>query len=233
MSSFALLSLGALVPAAFALPVPQAIGTGLMDSYGWPAGAATLGGLSSSITTEGGGYSSAGPPKSGGYGLGNNNGGYPYPRPSNNNGFGWQNNNNNGEYGWGYPRGGETSTTVTTSGPGITTPYNKRSADVPSSDGERFAGYTKGRDGQPRPGLTNGRGPITGLSHPPPSSASLGSLTSSITLEGHSHSKRQIATDLGGDGIEGQNEAGQISIPLGGGAFAALSGLESGLTLEG
>jgi hypothetical protein len=175
-----------------------------------------MGGLTSSITTGDGGFSSAGPPRPNCRPWQDGCGGYNYPSNNNGGGWGWKGNggNNNGwpynnnDNGWnnGY-QGGETSTIVTTSGPGGITgssqSYNKvKRHDEPKSEGygSRLSGlfgnygYGKPRDA-------------------PVASASMGGLTSSITLG--DHKKRQIATDLEGNGV------------------AVMGGLESSITLEG
>lgn len=216
MSTFTLLSIAVIAPAVFGLPVPQ---------YGWPGqgsfpvGTATMGGLSSSITTGDGGFSYAGPPRPN---YNNNNGG---GRGSNDNN--WpsagnsydKNNNNGGGRGWkgnggtdnNWPsagnsynnpnQGGETSTIVTTSGRGGTTSssrsYKKTKRHEPESQqSQGYGSWFSGLFGN----YGYGKPPIV-----PVGTATMGGLTSSITLG--DHKKRQVGV-------------------------AAMGGLESSITLQ-
>jgi hypothetical protein len=178
-----------------------------------------MGGLTSSITTGDGGFSYAGPPRPNCREWQDGCGGYNYPSNNNGGGWGWKGNggNNNGypsssydNYNNGYNngyQGGETSTIVTTSGPGGITgssqSYNKvKRHDEPQSQG--YGSWLSGLFGN------YGYGKPRDV---PVGTATMGGLTSSITLG--DHKKRQLVDGLEGDGV------------------VALGGLESTITLEG
>lgn len=217
MSNFTLLRIALIAPVVFGLPMPQ---------YGWPGqgsfavGTATMGGLSSSITTGDGGSSYAGPSRpnyNNGGGRGSNDNNW----PSVGNSYDQNNNNNNGGGGrewkgnggtdnnrpsdsnsYNNPnQGGEISTIVTTSGRGGTTsssrPYKKTKRHEPKSQqpqgyGSWFSGLFENY-GYGKP------------SNIPVGTATIGGLTSSITLG--DHKKRQVGV-------------------------AAMGGLESSITLQ-
>jgi hypothetical protein len=218
MSSFTLLSIAVIAPAVLALPVPQ---------YGWPGqgsfpvGTATMGGLTSSITTGDGGFSSAGPPRPNCREWQDGCQGYNYPSNNNGGGWGWKgnggnnngwpsnsyDNNNNYNGGWnnGY-QGGETSTIVTTSGPGGITAssqsYDKVKRHEPEPKSEGYGSWLSGLFGNYGYGKPRDA---------PVGTATMGGLTSSITLG--DHKKRQIEEGVSANGIDDSSDQSQAPDP--------------------